>query len=170
MVMVAFGHTSVGAIVGYIAFQQLGTDNPIQGLLITGTVGVISHYIMDCVPHGHFFRHGEYKSKVLPVIIFDLALSVIIYLAVAYYFSNQNILFTFYILFGIGGSQLPDILDGLIYIGVLKSKGILKVENNIHIATHWHGKKNKVLLWSLWDIWQIGFFLFGLYLLVTSNI
>lgn len=168
--MVAFGHTAIGAIVGYYAFQQLGDGNPATNLVITGTAGFISHYIMDCVPHGHFFRHGEYKSKVLSVIIFDLALSVILYLATAYYFSDQNILFTLFILFGIGGSQLPDILDGLIYIRVLKAKGILKVENNFHIATHWHGKKNNIILWSLWDIWQIGFFIFGLYLLITSNI
>ncbi len=168
--MVAFGHTAIGAIVGYYAFQQLGDGNPATGLIITGTAGLLSHYIMDTVPHGHFFKGGEYKQKILPVILFDLGLSILLYLTTAFYFSGGNILFTLIILFGIGGSQLPDILDGLIYIGKIKNKGLIELENRFHISTHWHGKHNNVLLWSIWDIWQVGFFFLGLYLLLNNKI
>lgn len=168
--MVAFGHTAVGAIVGYYAYQMLIPGDPISGLLITGTAGVISHYIMDTVPHGHFFRGSEYKKKIMPVIIFDLAVSVILYTLTAYYFSGNNLIFTLFILFGIGGSQLPDILDGLIYTGRLPRKGVLKWENSFHTATHWHGKHDKVLLLSIWDFWQVAVFFLGLYLLLTVNI
>lgn len=168
--MVAFGHTAVGAIIGYYAYQTLTPGNPYAGLIITGTVGVVSHYIMDTIPHGHYFKHSEYKSKIIPTIILDLALPILLYLACAYYFSNSNILFTLFILFGIGGSQLPDILDGLIYTGFIKKNGLLKMENNIHTSTHWHGKFDNVLLFSFWDIWQIGFFFLGLYLLIKGTI
>lgn len=167
--MVAFGHTAVGALVGLVSYQQLGNSDPLTGLLITGTTGVISHYIMDCIPHGHFFREKEYKKKVGLVIIFDLFLSIALYLLTAYYFSSSNLLYTAYILFGIGGSQLPDILDGLIYIDVLPKKGLIKLEHTIHVATHWHGKKEKAILWSIWDIWQVVIFFAGLYLLLITK-
>jgi hypothetical protein len=167
--MVAFGHTAVGALVGLASYQQFGNSDPISGLIITGAVGVVSHYVMDCFPHGHFFREKDYKKKVGLVIIFDLFLSVALYILTAYYFSTFNILYTLYILFGIGGSQLPDILDGLIYIGILPKKGLLKVEHHLHTATHWHGKKEKAILWNIWDIWQIVIFFSGLYILLINK-
>ena len=167
--MVAFGHTAIGALVGLAAYQQFGNTDPYTGLIIAGTAGVVSHYIMDCFPHGHFFREKDYKKKVGMVIIFDLFLSIALYLLTAYYFSSSNLLYTAYILFGIGGSQLPDILDGLMYIGFLEKKGLIKLEHKLHNATHWHGRKEKAILWSIWDIWQIVIFFVGLYILLITK-
>ena len=160
--MVAFGHTAVGAIVGIYTYQHLGATDPITGLLVAGTVGVVSHYIADTIPHGHFFPEKEYRQKVGYAIVFDLFLSILVYL-------SSNILFTLFVLFGIGGSQLPDVVDGLIYTKRLPNKGLLKLEHSFHLATHWHGTKEKTLLWSIWDTWQIALFFFGLYLLLTVN-
>ena len=167
--MVAFGHTAIGAIIGTIAFQQLQNTDPLSGLLITGTVGVISHYIMDAVPHGHFFTERDYKKRVGRVIIFDLFLSIVIFLGTAFYTSNSNVLYTLYIFFAIGGAQLPDILFGLIHLGFLPKKGLIKIENELHIATHWHGKKDKVLIWSIWDIWQVAIFLIAFVVVIITT-
>ncbi len=170
IVMVAFGHTAVGALIGLTAYNYLGSSNPYLGLAAAGSAGVISHYIFDCLPHGHFFREHKFKKNIWLVIIFDLFLSVAVYLVTAYQFSDFNALYTLYILFGIAGSQLPDIIDGLIYIGFLPNKGVLKLENDFHILTHWHGKREKALLWSKWDTWQILLFFIGLYILLTTKI
>ena len=167
--MVAFGHTAVGALVGVYSYQYLDNGNPIEGLLITGTIGVISHYIFDAIPHGHFFREKEYQKKVGYVIVFDLFLSVLIYLVTAFTFSQANYLYVLYILFGIGGSQLPDILDGLIYTKRLPKAGLFKWEFDFHTGTHWHGKHEKTLLWSIWDTWQVFVFFIGLYILLTNK-
>ena len=143
--MVAFGHTAVGTLVGLITYQYLKDTNPAITLITAGTAGVISHYIADFIPHGHFIRHNDFKKRVWEIIIFDLGFSVVLLLAISYFNFGQS-LKTFAILFGIAGSQLPDVLDGLIYIKVLKAKGILKLENNFHIAMHWHGKFEKSLV------------------------
>ncbi len=152
--MVSFGHSAVGVMVGSAAYNFLGQGNLIEGLVITGGAGVISHYIMDTFPHGHFSMPGGYKKGILKIIIFDLFLSVILFLGLTYFkfgFS-ENFL---YILFGIGGSQLPDVVDGLIYTGFLKAKGILKIENELHEGLHWHGRGAKTLLLGTRDIWQV---------------
>ena len=152
--MVSFGHTAVGAAVGLYGLSLYSTGNPILGLVATGAIGVASHYAADLIPHGHFIKFKDYKKKVGEAILFDFLLSVLIFSVIAFYKFGFEIEFL-YILFGIGGAQLPDILDGLIYTKKIPNKGLIKIENNIHIATHWHGKAEKALMWSKADIWQV---------------
>ncbi len=163
--MIAFGHTAVGTIVGITTFNLLGQGDLATGLVLSGTAGVISHYLMDALPHGHFSMPHSYKKSIVSIIIFDLFLSIVIFLG-AVYLNNGFGEKLFYILFGMGGSQLPDVIDGLIHIRILKAKGLLKIENNIHQKIHWHGKGNKTLLLGLRDIWQILVILFALLLVI----
>lgn len=162
--MVSFGHTGVGIIVAVTAQHYLGQGDLVTGLLITGTVGVISHYITDCIPHGHFTMPKNYKKGIRNIIIFDLFLSVLLFLGAIYLKEgfSQKLL---YALFGIGGSQLPDVLDGLIYTGFLKAKGLLKTENKFHESTHWHGKEDKTLLLGKKDLWQLAIVLIAFFLI-----
>lgn len=167
--MVAFGHTAVGVGVGLLGYHLLGAQNPAFGLLLTGSAGLVSHYIADFVPHGHFIMHQNYKSQVIYAIVFDLFFSVALFLGIAfwkYHFSPVLL----YLLFGIGGAQLPDILDGFLYIGVIKKKGLVKLENDFHQATHWHAIfKNGKLVTGLplgWrDLWQVATVIIALLLL-----
>lgn len=163
--MVSFGHTAVGVIIGVTAYHYLGQGNLAGGLLITGTAGVISHYLMDVIPHGHFLMPQGYKKNLLPIIIFDLSLSLIIFFGIIYYRVGLSQIFL-YTLFGVGGSQLPDVIDGLIYIGVLKAKGILKWENDFHEVMHWHGRDSKTLLLGFKDLWQL-FIIFAALFLIS---
>lgn len=152
--MVAFGHTAIGVVVGVTAYHFLGQGDIANGLLITGASGIVSHYLMDSLPHGHFFVTGKYKTHIIPVIIFDLLLSLILFVGLAYlkYGYSDKLL---YIVFAIVGSHLPDVIDGLIYTKFLKAKGILKLENKFHESMHWHGQGPKTLLLGRKDIWQI---------------
>ena len=158
--MVAFGHTAVGALIGVGAYQIFGNNLTI-GLSAAITAGITSHYIADCIPHGHFFKSEEYKSKVKYAIIFDLLLSVFIFLA-ASYLPNLNITKLVYTVFGIGASQLPDVVDGLMYTDRLPIKGFFQKENKFHLSTHWHGS----LLMSVLDIWQLSVVLLSLYFVI----
>lgn len=151
--MVSFGHTAVGVIVGVTAYNFLGQTNVAEGLILTGTCAFISHYIMDTLPHGHFINIKNYKIGLLPIIIFDLSFSIILFLTAAYFKNGFGDRF-FYIMFGIGGSQLPDVIDGLIYKKILKAKGLLKMEYDLHSLTHWHGDGIKTLPLGMGDIWQ----------------
>ena len=163
--MVAFGHTAVGASVGLLSYQAFGQNNPIVGLFGAGTLGVISHYVTDFIPHGHFMKTKDFQQKIFWVILFDLLLSIIIF-SYSGFASSGISLKLFYILFGIGGAQLPDVLDGLIYIKVLPRKGFFKIENNFHQWLHWHGKGENALTIGLRDTWQLLAILLSLYLIL----
>lgn len=159
--MVAFGHTAVGSLVGLVSYRAFGSGDIALGLVATGFAGVLSHYLMDLVPHGHFFTDPrKYDKLIIWVILFDLLLPVLFFLAAAHLTgrSGTEIL---YILFGIGGAQLPDVFDGLKRIKLLPKTTrplfigkILGAENKFHMSTHWHGKEEKALLISILDVWQ----------------
>lgn len=166
--MISFGHTAVGVIIGISAYQFLGSDNLAGSLIITGSVGFVAHYVMDAIPHGHFFMGKNYKDGIVSVIIFDLSLSIILFLGLLYFKEGFSEKFL-YAMFGIGGSQLPDVIDGLIYIKIIKAKGLLKTENKLHQAIHWHDKNLKPLLLSSRDLWQILIVLIALILAIFSN-
>lgn len=152
--MVSFGHTAVGVIVGMTVEKHLGQGNLVTGLVTTGGIGILSHYIADFIPHGHFAMPKGFKKGILKIIIFDLFLSIVLFLGIIYL--KDGISSTFlYVFFAIGGSQLPDVLGGLVAIKAIKAKGLLKIEHDIHNGMHWHGVGNKTLLLGLFDIWQL---------------
>lgn len=166
--MIALGHTSVGVIVGVTAYKFLGQGNLATGLIIAGSAGMISHYLMDAIPHGHFFMVKNYKKSILPIIIFDLSLPIIFFLWTIYSNNGFGVKFL-YVLFAIGGAQLPDVIAGLIYIKIIKDKGLLSIEDNLHNALHWRGKNSQVLLLGWLDIWQILVILIALLLVIFNT-
>lgn len=165
--MIALGHTSVGVIVGVTAYNFLGQGNLAGGLIIAGSAGMISHYLMDAIPHGHFTIAKNYKRSILPIIIFDLLLPIIFFLEAIYLNNGVGVKFL-YVLFAIGGAQLPDVIAGLIYIKIIKDKGLLNIEDNLHGVLHWKGKNSQVLLLGWLDIWQLLVILSALFLVIFN--
>lgn len=169
--MVAFGHTAVGALVGVGMYQALGHTQPELGLILAGGGGIISHYVADFVPHGHFFKHPDFKKYIVIDIIFDLFLSIVFYLGLTFMTSGLGWKF-WYVLFGIGGSQFPDFIGGLYELKILPHKGLLKIEHDFHEGTHWHGIfKNGKLIdgqpLKLYDVWQLSMVLIALVAVVS---
>lgn len=163
--MVAFGHTAVGALVGLTAYNLSLSTNPALGFTFAAIGGIASHYLMDLIPHGHFTNLKNYKKNIKLIIFLDLFLSLLIFfLASIITFGLQ--LPTQLIITAIAFSQLPDILDGLVYIGFLKPNKLIKIEMKIHDLTHWHGTGDKVLKFGIWDIWQISTVLISLWLIL----
>lgn len=158
----------MGVIVGAAAYQVLGQGDIAIGLIAAGMMGVVSHYLMDLLPHGHFFREDEdFKKFINLVIIFDLLIPAIFFLGLAHFLGKSPIEIL-YIVFGIGGAQLPDVMSGLRSIDLLPKAGILNWEYNFHMSTHWHGRGRKALLFNLRDIWQILMFLLAVLVLIKS--
>src|SRR6185437_485531 len=153
--MVAFGHTALGAGVGLLIYKLIGQSlPPAEELILAGAAGVVSHYVMDTVPHGHFFVKGDFRKQVKPVLLFDLGLGILLF--AFWSLINLGLSQAFWsILFGIGGAQLPDVVDGLMGAEVLPAEGFLKTEHEFHQSTHWHGSGENGLLWGKRDIWQI---------------
>lgn len=153
--MVSFGHSAVGTLVGLAAYQMAPQDNPASLYLYSFGLGVLSHYICDFIPHGHFIPQKNFKKKIIWVIIFDLGLSILIFSALAFLnfgFSTKFLT----VLFGIAGAQIPDVFDGLMHIGFLQKKGLLGFENRFHNdVIHWHGALENALKFGKRDIWQV---------------
>jgi hypothetical protein len=166
--MIAIGHSAVGAAIGVATYQLFGDSSPATGLVAAGLGGLVSHYLTDIVPHGHFFKGTQnYKKNIIPVIIFDVLLGALLFLALSYYRHGLDWQL-WYVLFGIGGAQLPDVLDNITHIGVIPRKGIFITHNTHHENTHWHGKGDNGLLLGLRDIWQLTVILaVCLYILVS---
>lgn len=162
--MVAFGHTAVGVIVGVTVHNFLGQYPEAFGLAATGAMGVVSHYLMDAIPHGHFFASSTYKKVIVPIIIFDLLLSIALFLG-AFYLKNGFDERLMYVLFGIGGSHLPDVIGGLVYTRIIKPQGLLKIENNLHEGIHKTTKESTLHALGLKDLWQLSVILFAWFLI-----
>ncbi len=168
--MIAFGHTAIGSLIGLGGYELFKNQSPIIGMVTTGSLGVVSHYIADFIPHGHLFKHNEYGKRIIWAILFDFLLSFGLFIYVAYQNFGFDLKF-WYIFFGIGGSNLPDVLDGLIYIKFLPKIGLIKLENDFHQSTHWHAiwKRGKLidgLPLGKRDIWQLTMVCLALLILI----
>lgn len=166
--MVAIGHTAVGAVTGLFIYQTFSIQEPILGLTTVTAAGIASHYLTDIIPHGHFVKFKDLRSKIMPIILYDVILGGVLFLLTAALWQGLNLKWL-YILFAIGGAQLPDILDVLIYLGVIPNKGLIKLENALHIQTHWHGKFEKGLMMGKRDIWQFSVIILSLIYLITNT-
>lgn len=165
--MVATGHTAVGVIVGVTAYHFLGDGNLITGLAVAGTAGIALHYLADFIPHGHFFMPKDFKKYIVPVLVLDVILPIALFLGGVYLKNGLTEKFL-YVLFSIGGSQIPDVLDGLIYTAKLKRGNLLKTENDFHQELHWHGRGLKTLLLGFRDIWQVLVIFIALFLVIFN--
>lgn len=164
--MVAFGHSAVGASIGVVTYQVIGNGNPILGLIAAGGLGMISHYVCDFIPHGHLFKFMEMRTKLKEIIIFDVFLSLGLFLG-ADFLSHGFTLKSLYLLFSMGGALVPDWIDVFIHLGVIPKKSIFKYEFSFHaIQLHWHGALEKGLPMGLKDIWQLATVFLALYLIL----
>lgn len=166
--MIAFGHTAVGTLVGIYSYQLTQGASSNVALALPLGIGIVSHYITDFIPHGHFMGNAfrDFSKTLVGIIFFDLFLSLALFIGVAFLLNNANTLF-FYILAGVVGSQLPDILDGLIGMKIIPKEGLFKKEQYFHQLIHWHGRGENGLIIGLLDIWQFAVVIFAMWVLVT---
>lgn len=163
--MVAFGHTAIGATVGVLAYNSLGSNDPLTGIVVVGTAGFISHFIADFIPHGHLVNARYLKQKLGLILIGDVFLSIFLFLTTSYFIDGFSLRF-FYIFIGIGASLFPDVLDVLMNIGKLPRKGILAFEHDIQDLAHWHGVGVKGLPLGWYDIIQFSAVIASFYIVI----
>jgi hypothetical protein len=154
--MIASGHTAAGTTIGLIVLSQ--TQDPLKGVVFGCLFGLIFHYLADFIPHGHYLTHKQFGQPNLTLIIDLLGTFFIFYSLTLLKFGLGVTSLT--ILAAIGGSQLPDVIEGLLYFKKIPKVGLIRWENNLHQKFfHWHGYHENALPWSWKDIWQILFVL-----------
>ena len=151
-------HSSSGLIIGSL------TGNPILAFLF----GLISHFIIDAIPHGDTsLRHGrDEKQRISIMAKIGSADSIITisYLLIIFYFHKE--LLTLSIILAVIGALLPDFISGFYMLTKIKIlKPIYWLNDHAHIIEI---KKihlpTKQLFWGGF-IFQILFFTFLNYLL-----
>ena len=162
--MIASGHNAIGTTIGLVVASQ--TSDPVSAFLVAVLGGLVFHYAADFVPHGHIISNKEFGT--LPAVLFlDLFGSfLVIYSLILLKFGFSQT--SFIVLVAIGASQLPDVIEGMLYFKKIPKIGLIKWENSMHqYIFHWHGQHEKALMWDAKrDIWQIAVIVFALFFLI----
>jgi hypothetical protein len=130
-------HAAAGALVGHYIDQPA----------ISFTLGLISHYFLDMLPHfdGNIPTKTKtakqlkkrYLDKIIALVYLDISLAIIVFTAI---FTNNVHFLTPAAFWGILGSILPDIFQALSFFN--KKNRFLKSANNFHNLLHYSPQQN----------------------------
>lgn len=167
--MIGFGHTSTGILIGVGATRVLpeNTSSPIQ-ILIVILLGIVSHYLADFIPHGHYVIDPKKPSrKSLIIFALDTFGTAVILLGIALY--KYGLALNFWLIFfAILGAQLPDIWQGIKALVTIKNNAFVRFETHMHNnIAHWHNPPHSPIPgggrpWAWTDAWQICILLIAL--------
>ena len=172
--MIASGHNSTAALLAVTAIhinEQTDLLNSYP-LLLTClfVVGIISHYLTDLIPHGHYkqpemaLKHymarPKAERKSIPTItlligLADFMLSLIVFIVIFWILLGTSSLI--YLGVAFAGTQLPDLIMIANKSGIGSNNKFVQIEQSFHGGPiHWHDQKNgQARLWSWTDTWQI---------------
>lgn len=125
--MYLVGHAAAGALIG----QQLG-GSP----LLIFTVGMISHFLLDLIPHGdkhHVVDYYHGKKQKLSEIYYHLLVDAIITIIMIVVLMTFTTLDRVSMAWGIIGGMIPDLLVGM---NELFNSTKLKAFTKFHFIVH----------------------------------
>lgn len=162
--MIAIGHTSIGAVIG-MAVASATPGLPLSArLLIVALTAIISHYICDWIPHGHYhvrWHQMSLKTFVLALIDLGLFSSVLLYLAWLHFGLGATFLI---VMLGMTAAMLPDFFEGSVRIGLIPQWRWVRAHHYFHIKKmHWHSKPLSQIIRlprpiQMTDMWLLGLF------------
>ncbi len=165
--MLAFGHNSIGALIGLSTFTLLPDSTPLTARIsLAVCASFISHYLTDRIPHGHYeFSPARLTKKMALLFLLDFGGSMIVLTLCAYMkFGISAQLFV--IMACMWAAQLPDIFEGFVSAGVIPFSRLVRIHRNFHFYTMHAKTPHNLLLpdgesrkWSESDVWQIACFL-----------
>lgn len=174
--MLAFGHAGVGAIVGVGVVTLAASTLPLTlSLPLALVAGIISHYVADRVPHGHYeFAPQHATKKMILLFLADFGLGMgILFCAALYKFGFTPPLFI--ISLAMIGAQLPDVWEGFINLKLIPMSNFARHHRHFHfVIMHEKTPSHKTFSdgvtrkWSILDCWQIAVYLGALSLVITS--
>lgn len=96
--MLIASHALVGGTIGELV------DNPILALLL----GIISHFVLDAIPHYDTTDDGRYTKRQLALFLFDLIIGVVLIVILLPTIHHSLSFFA-----GMVGGILPDFIDNV---------------------------------------------------------
>jgi xanthine/uracil permease len=125
-------HAAVGAIAGN------AVSNPVAAF----SLGFISHFFTDMIPHGDENMYEGYKNgqKVTRAVLYVALDSIATIVLIAVFFIRQDFFNPVNVALGIAGGLLPDLLVGAVEILKPKNKRWLSLQMNwfhgFHMKNH----------------------------------
>jgi hypothetical protein len=124
-------HISASCVIAALAIKSgLG---PVEKLLVVAAASLVSHYLIDLIPHGFIAVPSTIFKKFIPT-VFELAPGPVILLIATATFGSP-----FLFLWAAGFSIIPDVVTTLAWKGhdqVLKVPG-LSLIHRLHRKVHW---------------------------------
>ncbi len=124
--MTMTSHATVGTLIGYFI------GNPIAGFIL----GVLSHYLLDLIPHGDYKINVEYRktrTRVKKALAYGTIDAIAAIFLILFLVNWKDLVNLESISWAIAGAVLPDFLVGI--YDFTKSK-YLSPLNKLHFAFH----------------------------------
>lgn len=155
--MVILGHAGVGAMSGIAVHQAFHQQVPFTWVLVIALIiGVLSHYVTDWIPHGHYHINLGYPGTVANIaILVDFAGSVLLMLVLTWLAVGFSLMW-WVVAATVFGAILPDVAEVLQDYKIITRWRWLRIHTSFHQGfLHWHNSGGRPLPWRLVDIWQI---------------
>lgn len=152
--MIASTHLTAGAAVGMLSYRYLFRSDSIGGLGGALAAGILSHLVLDMIPHSEeeLYRPDGSNQFMSLILVWELGMTFLaIYLCapLAGSGSYQN----FYLLSGLVGGALPDVPHVLMEIFDLDWKWLKAVDQvnvffhtSFHAPSFWQGFVPQILI------------------------
>lgn len=170
--MIAFGHSSFGVIAGAVVIATLGQAGVSTWLLliVAFLFGIITHYIGDFIPHGHYkFGAKHISIKSLTIFSLDFFGAILFLLSLTYIqvgFGLELLIFGA----AIAGAQLPDIWEAAVDLEFVPNSTFAQSHRHFHYdILHWHNEPKHSRTGRpirLSDLWQVGVFLISIWIIL----
>jgi hypothetical protein len=110
-------HATVGALAG----------NAVASPSLAFTLGFVSHFFMDMIPHGDLHIYDNYKrgDRVRTAVLYVAADAVMTAVLVTLFFIREDFFSPLAVAMGIVGGLLPDLLAGLVELWKPKRRTFL---------------------------------------------
>lgn len=171
--MVSSGHASVGALIGFAIVKTVpASAHPFLIIITAFLAAILSHYVCDFVPHGHYFiLLKKLTTRSMTILFFDTfgATALILLLALLAFGLSPSF---FIIAAAIIGAQLPDAFEGLVDLKIIPTGRFSKIHRYWHFKIiHWHNEPTSKLpghgrpiRWT--DLWQLITFMLAILVLL----
>ena len=136
--MVASTHLTTGAAIGTAAAVYLSDFQWLIGVGRAFIFGVVSHFLLDMIPHSEKGLYSECGYRFLLVLFAEIAISLLLIFYLGIFWAYEDVT-NYMILAGVVGSALPDAPH--VFIGAFKIHwGWLdrfeKINNLFHSRRH----------------------------------
>lgn len=155
--MIILGHASIGTVAGIAIHQSLAPQLPLIAIMaIAFVVGLVSHYLTDAIPHGHYHINLRYPSAAATRTLYIESIGSIVLMLLLVWLNVGVVPLWWVITACITGAVLPDFVEAMQNYKIIPRTRWLRAHTRFHTKfLHWHNVADRPRPWNITDIWQV---------------